>query len=85
MSALRKAWFRTVDFFRYIFGAETRNQAWIDGANFGDEEWQEFVADKDAFIEEQGNFIRALDEWIWAKGYGPELPPLLEQRLRDYR
>lgn len=82
---LSKMWWWLIDWVRYLGGRETRDQAWIDGSNHADAEWQEFCDDKDTFIAEQSELIAKLDQWLWDNGYGPRLPHELERRLRDYR
>lgn len=82
---MARAWWWLVDWVRYLFGRETRDQAWIDGSNYADESWREMMDDKDLFIAEQSELITELDNWIWNNGYGPRLPDHLERKLRDYR
>lgn len=82
---LAKAWWSMIDWVRFLFGRETRDEAWVAGSQDADEGWLEIMEDKDSFISVQSALIAALDEFIWNNGLGPALPADLENALRDYR
>lgn len=82
---MRKKWFDFVDWIRYWFGAETRDEAWISGSRDAEEDFEYEHLRLEAFIEEQSWLIYSLMEIIDRYNLWEQASDEVIERIRDYR
>lgn len=75
MKSLRTLWYE----FR-----ETRDEAWADGYNTAEADYEPFVADKDAFIAEQSAIIEQCMTVFDQLAAWRVVPESLQEKLAGY-